>query len=63
MGIQILEHLVEYKIPALAQAGVDVGSAQIVLFSKAGFSEALVKAAADRGDVELVGLDALRPAG
>ena len=48
--------MVEHKVPALAQVGVDVGQAQIVLFSRSGFAPDLRAAAGER-EVRLVGLD------
>ena len=45
----VLDDLLEHKLPALAQAGVDVGQARIVLFSRAGFTPDLQRAAAERG--------------
>lgn len=56
MGTQVLDELVEYKLPALAQSGVDVSKAGIALFSRSGFRSELRAAAAQRGDVELVDL-------
>lgn len=56
MGREVLDDLVEYKVPALAQAGVDVSSASIALFSRAGFRGSLEKEAARREGVELVDL-------
>lgn len=54
-----LEELVEYKLPALAQAGVDVREPTIVLFSRSGFRADLVAEAARRGNVVLVDLPTL----
>lgn len=59
MGRDVLHDLVEYKLPALAQTGVDVRRPAIVLFSKAGFRRELVEDAARRGDVRLVDLASL----
>lgn len=50
----VLDDLLEYKLPALAQTGVDVSSASIVLFSRTGFRPGLVAEASRRGNVELV---------
>ncbi|HWP62755.1 MAG TPA: ATP-binding protein [Candidatus Binatia bacterium] len=59
MGRDVLRDLVEYKLPALGQTGVDVSGAAIVLFSRAGFRKELVAEAARRGDVRLVDLATL----
>jgi AAA+ ATPase superfamily predicted ATPase len=54
----VLDDLVERKLPALAQAGVDVSRAEVVLFSRSGFAPDLRSAAAERG-ARLVDLDDL----
>jgi AAA+ ATPase superfamily predicted ATPase len=54
----VLDDLLELKVPALAQAGVDTGGARIVLFSRSGFEPDLASAARERG-VELVELQRL----
>jgi AAA+ ATPase superfamily predicted ATPase len=60
MGRQVIADLLDLKIPALAQVGVDTSSAHLVLFSRGGFQRDLVKEAAVAGrDIELVGLDAV----
>jgi len=59
MGIRALSELLEHKLPALAQAGVDVRGAAIVLFSRSGFRKELVEAASEREDVTLVELGTL----
>lgn len=59
MGIRALSELLEHKLPALAQAGVDVHGAAIVLFSRSGFRKELVEAASEREDVTLVELGTL----
>jgi AAA+ ATPase superfamily predicted ATPase len=59
MGKQVLDDLLQFKLPALAQTGVSVQSPQIVLFSRAGFGQDLVAAARSHGRVRLVGLDEL----
>ena len=56
MPKSVLADLRTFKIPALQQAGVDVGSAEIILISKSGFSRELEEEAAVSG-VKLVGLD------
>jgi AAA+ ATPase superfamily predicted ATPase len=56
MGRDVLTDLTEYKLPALAQTGADTRSAPIVLFSRGGFSPALVAEATRSRNVELVGL-------
>jgi AAA+ ATPase superfamily predicted ATPase len=58
MRLAVLDDLVERKLPALAQAGVDVSRAELVLFSRSGFAPDLRSAAAQRG-VRLVDLDDL----
>lgn len=59
MKKEVLDQLVEFKIPALAQTDVDTGEARIVLFSKSGFTESLRNEAERRGDVTLVDLEGL----
>lgn len=54
----VLDDLLAYKLPALAQAGVDVSEARVVLFSRSGFARDLAVVAAERG-VRLVGVDEL----
>jgi len=54
----VLDDLLALKLPALAQAGVDVREARIALFSRSGFAPDLEAAAAGRG-VRLIGLDRL----
>jgi hypothetical protein len=49
MQRSVLDDLLELKVPALAQAGVDVGQVRVVLFSRAGFEPALESAARERG--------------
>ena len=56
MPSSVLDDLLAFKVPALAQAGVDVSRAEVVLFSRSGFAPDLVAAAAER-DVRLVDLD------
>lgn len=58
MRRSVLDDLLERKLPALAQAGVDVGRAQVVLFSRSGFAAELRSVAAPR-HVRLVDLDQL----
>ena len=55
MSRRVLDELTTSRVPALAQAGVDVARATIVLFSRSGFSRELEAAAGSR--VRLVGLD------
>jgi hypothetical protein len=57
----VLDDLLERKVPALAQVGVDVSGARVVLFSRSGFAPDLRAAATARG-ARLVGLDELVPA-
>jgi hypothetical protein len=54
----VLDDLLQYKLPALTQAGVDVSEARIVLFSRSGFAPDLLAAARERG-VELVDVERL----
>jgi AAA+ ATPase superfamily predicted ATPase len=54
----VLDDLVQLKLPALAQIGVDTTRARIALFSRSGFEPDLEEAARHRG-VELVGLERL----
>jgi hypothetical protein len=54
----VLDDLLERKLPALAQVGVDVSRAEVVLFSRSGFAPDLRAVAAER-DVRLVDLDTL----
>jgi AAA+ ATPase superfamily predicted ATPase len=53
MPRQVLADLRRYKLPALAQTGVDVSSARVVLFSHGGFGQGLVQEARE-GSVALV---------
>jgi uncharacterized protein len=59
MNHQILTNLLDHKLPALVQTGVDTSSVTIVLFSKSGFRKRLVEEASGRGNVELVDLERL----
>lgn len=59
MGREVLTDLVDYKLPALAQSGVDVSAVMIVLFSRSGFRRDLQEAAARQGNIELVDLTKL----
>jgi len=56
MPKSVLMDLRTFKIPALEQAGIDVGSAEIILISKSGFSRDLQAEASATG-VRLVSLD------
>jgi hypothetical protein len=58
MRRSVLDDLLERKLPALAQVGVDVSGAEVVLFSRSGFTPDLRSAAAERG-ARLVDLDQL----
>jgi len=58
MGRAVLDDLLERKLPALAQGGVDTGGAQVVLFSRSGFAPELRAAAAEHR-ARLVDLDQL----
>ena len=59
MNVGILGELDRFKLPALAESGVDVREAEIVLVSRAGFTPALAEAASGNGRIHLVGPDAL----
>jgi hypothetical protein len=59
MKQEVLSDLLEFKIPALTQTGVETSDAEIVLFSKAGFTDGLRTKAGQRGDVTLVDLETL----
>ena len=54
MTVGILGELTRFKLPALAQAGLDVHNPQIVLVSRAGFTPGLLDAAAKDRRVTLV---------
>lgn len=56
MERSVLNDLRRFKIPALQQAGIDVGPAEIVLISKSGFAHDLATDATESG-VRLVQLD------
>jgi AAA+ ATPase superfamily predicted ATPase len=63
MGLDVLGDLESYKIPALRQAGARISSdAVIALFSRSGFATGLVRAAAARDDVLLLGPDEIAAA-
>jgi uncharacterized protein len=59
MKKEVLDDLIEFKIPALMQSGVDTDAAKIALFSKSGFSRGLIDEASRLGNVELVDLKRL----
>jgi AAA+ ATPase superfamily predicted ATPase len=54
MSVGILGELERYKLPALAQAGIDVPSPTIVLVSRSGFTTGLHEAAAKDRRIRLV---------
>jgi uncharacterized protein len=55
MGVDVLADLETFKIPALRQPGVRVArDLRITLFSKAGFTDALRRAADARADLRLI---------
>jgi AAA+ ATPase superfamily predicted ATPase len=56
MSVEVLRDLHNFKIPALAQAGLRVAQSQICLFSRSGFSQELVEAARVEG-ARLVSID------
>lgn len=59
MTRDVLDDLIEFKLPALAQTRANVSSPTIALFSRGGFSRGLINEAARRDSVELVDLDQL----
>jgi len=60
MGLDVLQALESYKIPALRQAGTRLAKdLSIVLFSKSGFARGLTEAAKERRDLSLVEIDHL----
>jgi len=60
LPFDVLDELETYKVPALRQAKVRLAKdVSIVLFSKSGFAAGLIKAAEERGDLLLVGVDRL----
>lgn len=59
MSLQALSDILDYKLPALEQTGVDIKSVTIVLFSKSGFRKELANEASRRANVELVDLERL----
>jgi hypothetical protein len=50
----VLTALADHKLPALAQAGLDVTGCALVLASRSGFTDGVRALAAERGDVTLV---------
>jgi AAA+ ATPase superfamily predicted ATPase len=58
MSAQVLADLRKYKIPALAQDGVNTSSVEILLFCKSGFQSQL-RAEAAKGSVRLIDLSQL----
>lgn len=59
LGPAILTDLADHKLPALVQAGYKLAAEpKIVLLARAGYTKALVAAAAGRGDVVLVDVPA-----
>jgi AAA+ ATPase superfamily predicted ATPase len=60
VGVDVLEELDAYKIPALRQAKARLAkNLSIVLFSKSGFSRRLVQVAEERDDLSLIRVDQL----
>ena len=53
MKNEVLDDLLRFKIPTLAQSGIDTGGAEIVLFSKSGFTPGLQQEAERLGNVVL----------
>ena len=51
----MLDEIERYKLPALRQSGLKVAARPaILLFSRSGFKQALVEAASDREDLQLI---------
>lgn len=48
LGADVLTDLLDYKLPAMAQAGLDIDRTEIVLASRSGFTKGLEALAADR---------------
>ncbi len=60
LGLDVLDELETYKIPALRQAKARLAKdLSIVLFSRSGFGRKLVQTAEERDDLSLVGVDQL----
>jgi uncharacterized protein len=57
--VTIVRDLVDYRIPALGQAGFKVAQdCRLLVFSKSGYSRRLVAAAAENDSIQLVDVDA-----
>ena len=54
LSAKVLADLVEFKLPAMLQSGLEVSVPEIVLASKSGFSDGLVDEAAKNTNVTLV---------
>lgn len=59
MDVDVLTDLIDFKLPALAQAGLGVTTTQIVLASRRGFTPALQRRAATAPQVRLVAAQTL----
>ena len=59
MGVDILEDIDRFKLPALEQAGVKIGKPTIILVSRAGFGHGLKRAATEDERIRLVRPDDL----
>lgn len=60
LGLEVLEELETYKIPALRRSKARLAKdLSVVLFSKSGFGRKVVEAAEERADLSLVGVDRL----
>jgi hypothetical protein len=57
MDASVLTALLDFKLPAMTQAGFDVSGTDIILTARSGFSDGLVERAAGRGNVRLIGAD------
>lgn len=54
LGADVLTDLLDFKLPAMAQAGFEVDRTEVVLASRSGFTKGLEDLAADRDHVRLV---------
>lgn len=53
-GAQVLSDIMEFKIPAMVQHGLGANNPRVVICSRGGFDERLVRAARAAGNVDLV---------
>ena len=54
MSADVLTDLIDYKLPALAQAGFKAAGADIVLASRSGFTEGLLELGATTPNAHLI---------